>query len=844
MPGTGLAPHGAAGLRFAPPRRAPPTGMNPLPRIYSVAWIVVLVFAGAFIAQTALRHVARAEQSSNLAGGDALAADPNSPTGYAGGVRKLVLPELNHTAQQWIVQTQETLAHGEWRLRHLDTDNAPLGRTTFAPSPFRWWLGRFAQLDHEVSDRTLGQSVERVALLSGPVLLLLLLVSATLYVARHFGGSSATLIAAALALLFSFSGNFLTPLPTDRALALFLAVWALLPLLARIAGSQGARTAFAALLAALAGAALLWIDAGFGVVLLGGITLGGFAAAWLSRTRHDPQAAHAKESSGSTAAIAPPPWRRWSRIGALATLLAWVGEYAPEHLIHWRLDCVHPLHALAWLGVGELLHRAYAHGLRLAPVRGFGAWSAIAVAATAVLALPVTAAAIGGFGLLGHASRTARLVLLPDSPDAASLGEWLAQAPTPAVAAMLLPLALLAFAGWHIVRGASDPRGRAATTIALGVAVTALFVACFRVGYGALVSVAWLALLALLSPAWVRRGALSSALWSLGVAGVLLPGLVLLRVDAPGPAAPEVSVTQFDALLQRDLAHWIAARAPEGGAIVLAPPATTSVLTYFGGMRGLGTLDPENQEGFGAAVRICGTSSTDEAEALARKRGITHFVLPSWDNFMEQYARLGNNQPENTLVALLRRWLPPRWLRPAAYAVPDAGAEVTRQVAVFEVTEVQDQVTALTRLADYFIALGQLTPATEIAHVLEQNFGHETDALVARAQVAAARSDGAAYGRVMRELGPILTRGDDADLPWDRRIALAITLAQTRQAELARPRIERALTELDAERLRQLTPATLYRLHVLAKAFGQQIPDAELRAQARARLPAEVRGQF
>jgi len=67
---------------------------------------------------------------------------------------------------------------------------------------------------------------------------------------------------------------------------------------------------------------------------------------------------------------------------------------------------------------------------------------------------------------------------------------------------------------------------------------------------------------------------------------------------------------------------------------------------------------------FAAAVRIAGATSPDEAQAVAQSRGLNYIVLPSWDSFLDEYARLASGKAEHSLIALLHQWRAPRWLRP------------------------------------------------------------------------------------------------------------------------------------------------------------------------------------
>ena len=74
-------------------------------------------------------------------------------------------------------------------------------------APFHWWLAGLAWLDHLATGRLIGQSVERAALYSGPVMLVLLLGGVGILLVRRFsllaallGGLSIGLVAKAAVL--------------------------------------------------------------------------------------------------------------------------------------------------------------------------------------------------------------------------------------------------------------------------------------------------------------------------------------------------------------------------------------------------------------------------------------------------------------------------------------------------------------------------------------------------------------------------------------------------------------------------------------------------------------------
>src|SRR4051812_46384220 len=133
--------------------------MNFTSRLSSRTWLFTLVGACGFLLWTDLAHVRRIEYISGLAE-PPVAVDATTPTGYAGGMRRLIVPEHNNDSYQWLAQTQQMLAEKEWRVRHVSYDNAPFGREVRTPSAYRWWLGLVAWCDHSVSGRPLGLAVE------------------------------------------------------------------------------------------------------------------------------------------------------------------------------------------------------------------------------------------------------------------------------------------------------------------------------------------------------------------------------------------------------------------------------------------------------------------------------------------------------------------------------------------------------------------------------------------------------------------------------------------------------------------------------------------------------------
>lgn len=115
-------------------------------RAVTLFWIL-LSAAAAWLALNQQARIERIRQVTAIPewSVDAPATDPASPTGYASGSRRLILPEHNYRSFLWIAQTQQMLAEGRWRVRRFDFENAPHGRVANLPSPYAWWLGALAR---------------------------------------------------------------------------------------------------------------------------------------------------------------------------------------------------------------------------------------------------------------------------------------------------------------------------------------------------------------------------------------------------------------------------------------------------------------------------------------------------------------------------------------------------------------------------------------------------------------------------------------------------------------------------------------------------------------------------
>jgi len=825
------------------------TSVSNFSRFSSRIWVVILLFSIGLLLWVNTRWVRRVQHVSAVGQSSGLRAAPatpaGSPTQPAVG-NELIISGHNNDSYHWILQTQQMFARGDWRVRHIDYENAPFGREVHTASLYRWWLGLVAWCDHMVSGRPIARSVEFAALVADPLMHVLFLVCATVFVARRFGTFAAALFCAGLATIFPLAVGFLGGAPDDHGLTEILAMGSVFPLLAALGASPNvAKESPSASLrakpwffcAGIFGGCGLWISVPTELPVLFGIALGAVIATWVARGSGG-VAGNAFESPGAA------EWRAWALGGALATLAFYLIEFAPSNLGSWQLRAIHPLYGLAWLGAGELLARLAAWIRQKKLLWSIRDVVAVVFALVAAAAVPVIMWRTKDQGFLAADLSSFRLTRWPGSVPATNFWAWLVQTDLNLkTLATVMPMLLILPAGWLLLRRKTAVACRVSVGLALGPALIAIGFACVQLSW-------WSTLESLLLVLVVAAASSRSPvilpvhrwLWGCAIAPLIVLGLFQMVPLAGAKVTNVVNESEFMGLIERDLAQWLARRAGPAGAVVLASPQQTTPLYFYGGLRGLGTLSWENQDGLGVAVRIISASTPEEAQELIDRRGITHIIIPSWDSYLDEYARMGMGQLEGTFLGRLRLWKLPPWLRPVPYQLPSIEGFEGQSVIVLEVVEQQDDPVAVSRIAEYFVEMGDLDRAAAVGQTLRR-YPADLGAWVARAQVEIARNDEvdlAASVKVL--LARIKARGDVA-LPWDRRIALAVVLARAKETDLSREQVRRCLAAVDEPKLRSLSTGSLYRLLVLTRAYGLSLADPKLHALSLSLLPDDMRSR-
>jgi hypothetical protein len=749
----------------------------------------------------------------------------------------LIIPGHANSSYEWLDQVRQMFDQREWRVRFIDYENAPFGREVYATSPYRWWLSFVVVCNHWLTGNPYGQSVEQAALLADPLLHILLLLTGVIFVARHFGLFAAALLSVGAAVIFPFAGEFIPAVPDDGGLGLIFSLASILFLLAGArffhAGAadaaQRARRWF--FLAGGVGGIALWISVSGAVPVVVGVALGGMMAAWA--TRHD-----AEKNSSAPIPLAP-LWRAWAFGGAVVTLAAYLIEYFPGHMGVWELRVIHPLYGLAWLGLGEVVAWAVVSIQKKKFEHDARSLILLTLGVVAVAALPVVMWRAKNDGFLEMDPAVFKLTKMSDGSSATSFWAWLVhRGITLAAVATFLPVGLLVPAIWLLVRRATGASLRVAIAIALGPVLIALGFAFCQLSWWNGFDGVLLALIVACSAALGETFKASVARWAWAglVVALLLPGIVAL-VPRMNSAPGESEVL---GLVERDLARWLAKHGDSARAVVLAPHNQAATLYYYGGLRGLATLDWENRAGLEAAVRILSASTPEEAKELIDRRGITHIVIPTWDTYLDVYAKMGMGRLEGTFMYPLHQWQLQPWLRPVAYQLPTIAGFEGQSVAILKVVEPQPAAAALSRIAEYFVEMGQLDAAAIMAQELRR-FPADLGALVAKAQIELARDQQDEFSHSIEQLKSRLKGRNDRNLPWDRRVSLAVVLARAKERDLALAQVQRCLKDIDEPKLRLLSTGELYRLQVLAKAFGLPFADPHLHQLALDLLPADMR---
>lgn len=528
----------------------------------------------------------------------------------------------------WLSYARDLRASPFWRVRHTALDNAPCGRDMHW-SQLPIWSLCLLSWALEKTGAAPPLALELAGRLLLPLFGFIAFSAVYLFLRRRLGVLFAALCALSPAMILFW--EFHPFRPDHQAFQIMAAFFFVLPLLFSgfgwsRKGSRPARTPF--LLSGLAGGCGLWVGSTVFSFSLGAATL---ALAWMLGRRASP-------TSGADAEdIHPEIWRLWSMTGAIVSLFFWLVEYAPGHFA-MRLEVNHPLYALSWLGLGEILvlwAQARQQRQPWTPLRAAHALLALAAAA----ALPALVLFGPGAWYFPRAALMLRL-------HAHHIHEFLPlhiyapqnhQSPWFSLLRLIGPgLAALALLCWKRSGLQADAAARRRLTFAFPffILFTALLLWQIRWNPYAVMASVFLVIAAAsalprggtrtqkaVPSAWILAGGLSLQL----AAGLLIAGIPLVLLAR----MEKIDPLYFRALQQRNLVmKWkdVAGNQPVR---LLAPAEMAPVVYYFGLGDAVAALYWENLAGNTAAAEAFADASPDAARAreIVRERGITHLVM-------------------------------------------------------------------------------------------------------------------------------------------------------------------------------------------------------------------------
>jgi hypothetical protein len=776
-------------------------------------WALIVAAAVAWALASDVAHLKWVAQLSSQ-GSAAPERAANSPTGYALGQRQFLGARERGDTFRWIAMTQDLLAHGLFDASRYQADNVPTGRPQLLPRLYAGWLVTVAWTQHAVTGEPLPLAAERAALwepVLGHVLIILLV---TAFMAARCGPVAAAFAALLVSVHPLCADQFLAGTLSVRPWALILAAIALGTVVAGApVDEKGAAKQRLNTWSAVAAGLSLWLDPeiGFPSVLLLGL-------AGITDTD--------REGKGFGAI-------RWSGTGAALVMLGWACDRAPWEVSAGELRYVHPYYALAWLGLGLVVHGWQA--------RRSSGWRRRAAVAAGTLGLLLTAPLVVAQithhdkGWLYPSAAMRRLTSLNEATVSSSLAQWIGSVSPATAGLVLVPTcaAVIALVVWSFTKPANESWRtlRVATTLLY---VGLLVLACARVRW--LVVTSLLAVPLCWQVATLRAGRWRQrlAIGAMAFVGIVIAWTFALPPELTKPAgAATAQPADVDALIYRHLAHWLASHSTGHPVAALAPPELSDALVYQGGCRVLVSTAWESYDGQVAASRILSSPEATEADAVLQSREITHVILTSWDKVLPLLVREPKETDRTTLYARLQRWVVPPYLRPLPYRLPPTPGYEAEKIAVFKVTGAQDESLALSRLAEYFAEVGRPEPATAAAEILARSFADDPNAQIARATVAVATGNREEFDRELNRLARDLSAGNDT-LPWDRRVQRAVIFAFGGQQELARSALASCLAQLSPDELAELTPLQAYRLLALMRRYHLEFADSQLAAAAAA----------
>lgn len=639
-------------------------------------------------------------------------------------IENLCLPASSVDAHWWILHTERMLRDGTWRVRSTGLDNAPAGREVHWSSLLMWALGAGASLLSFFNGRPPVENVAEAALYVGPLAMAASLSVLVALAWRGLGRRPALVLGCAFLTSPFIYRTFHAGEADHHGLVMIFCMASAISLLgsrengaAKVQASRGRRSKCAPArgirtspfwIAGFFGGAALWVSAATAIPFLAACGIGAIASAACARKWGGP----AYPAQG---------WLIWGVAGGLTSIAFYILEYFPANA-QWRLEVNHPLYALAWVSGGFLVSRAarMLYGGRLFQKSGGDRW--LVGLAVALAILPAALMLLIPEDVFWVRNRFLLSLHKEYISEFQSFFQMLAGTKGPPVWLFDYMWTFFALVG-GMVLWIRKPSTMAQTIWIFVPAAAMQALALHQVRWGTAAAGLWV----VVGIAVIVAASKSSGRMALGL---VVAATACAWIAAVFAMAPRVisSVVRYEeclhaplkedignSLLLRDIAHRLVRSGLAAPPVVLTGPNSSTLLSYFGNIRTLGTLYWENNPGLHRAARIF--ASKDEAQAKQRilEEGVTHIVIPSWENFGSAYARLYSLADPSVdpelgapfFKAIAEDRLTPGWLRPFAYVIPgDSGIDGT-SVRIFAVLPQQNEFEHHFFQGVYFLEVGK-----------------------------------------------------------------------------------------------------------------------------------------
>lgn len=723
--------------------------------IFSVC--LMLVFSGLETQQ----RVRKVETLSAASRGFTInETDATTKTGYALGVRQLVASDRNDDLH-WVVNVQEMQQSQMLRLRYVDYDNAPEGRSVHWSSVYGWWIRVLSFGD--------AARVEWAALYANLVLVLIVGTLLSFVLLKEWGLVSSVAVLCGLCSIIPFRDVYKFGMGDHHAAAiLFVVVGVLLfaiAFLRTVDGRSGATPHLA--LSSMCLSLAMWVNLVSVLPVLFALGLGGLGIClFLVRDWSEEQ----RSRVGRMFSL-------WGRFGASFSLLAYLIEYAPSGF-GLRLEVNHPFYSLAWLGctavLGTLISRedewrrmkTYLPLLFLGPLT----FSLLVFRADVFQVADPFLRAVHERYIMEFQTLFANLGIMKSGLR---------------TAAMLLPTIVLLLALVSLVSKRLDSVAKALVLMVSLPACIVFLVTLYQARWWAEASGLLIPVLVVIASnrfmgtfvVFMRTVAFAS----------MFPAFAIFVYGAF--VEPSVLNRENSRIVEKGVAHYLRSRVGEGDLVVLATPDATTNLIYYGDAKGIGTFYWENAEGLKRAARMFASPNMAVAKERLEEAGVTHVVTYSWGGFEKEYLELyrdfggddrGSGKP--FLLRLVQDQEIPKWLRPIAFRLPDPKLGVA---LIFEVVPEMTEGEALACRFEYLFEMGMKPAALGMDKALRDQRINSISARIAYCRLLALSNRRSEFSEELRGVYKSLETGNVL-LGLEDRVRYASLLMVAGQEEVAR----------------------------------------------------------